>query len=368
MSDLSDVLRYLQRFAPVHTAAEWDNVGLILGQSRGPVTRIMTCLTVTPAVVREAVDRQVSLIVTHHPVLFRATKKLTDTTPDGRLLLPLLQAGIAVYSPHTAFDNCPGGINDGLAARLGLTSVRPLRLRPAGKAFKLVVFVPVASVELVCDALFTAGAGVIGNYTECSFRTPGRGTFRGNEQSNPVIGERGQREQVSEERVEVLVPESKLTAVLAAMRAAHPYEEVAYDLYPLHVPSSTGEGRLGELPNPQPLGELAKRLKAELRPQVMQMIGEPARLIRRVAVTCGAAGECVGDAIRAEADLFVTGELRFHEGLQAEAAGLSVLLPGHYATERPAIEDLARLLANEFTTLEVFASETETDPFAQATA
>jgi dinuclear metal center YbgI/SA1388 family protein len=359
MLTVADFAAYLNTFAPLSLAAEWDNVGLLLGDSASPVTRVMTCLTITPEVVVEAIEHDVQLIVSHHPVLFKAVKKLTTHSAEGLLLLPLLKHNIAVYSPHTAFDNCIGGINDGLAARLGLTHIRPLRPRPAGKAFKLVVFVPVAALSQVSEAVFAAGAGVIGAYRECSFRSPGTGTFFGTESTNPAVGQKGVREEVAEERLEVVVPEGKISAVVSAMRAAHPYEEVAFDIYPLHTLPNGGEGRIGELAEAVSLRELAAKLPRD----ILQVVGSPEARISRVAVACGAAGEYLSDAIRAGADAFVTGELRFHDGLTAQAAGVAVLVPGHYATERPAIEDLATRLAIEFPTVPVFASRTERDPF-----
>jgi dinuclear metal center YbgI/SA1388 family protein len=366
MPTVADVAAFLTRFAPTALAADWDNVGLLLGDARGAADRVVTCLTVTPEVVAEAVADGADLIVSHHPVLFRGAKKLASNTPDGRLLLPLLRAGVAVYSPHTAFDNCPGGINDGLCRRLGLTGVKPLRPKDGPRECKLVVFVPEADLGKVSDAVFAAGAGVIGQYEQCSFRVPGTGTFYGTESTNPVVGQKGRREEASEYRLEVVVPEGKLEAVVAAMRAAHSYEEVAFDVIPLRPSKSGGEGRIGELPSPVSLGELARTAKAALSATVVQVVGETENPVKRVAVACGAAGEFLSDALAAKADVFVTGEVRFHDGLTASAAGLGLILPGHHATERPGVEDLAARLAGEFPTATVWASRRERDPFGVA--
>jgi len=186
MPTVAEFAAYLERFAPCATAAEWDNVGLLLGDPAANVSRVMTCLTVTPDVSAEAVREGVNLVVSHHPILFRGAKKLTTTTPDGQAVLPLLRAGIAVYSPHTAFDNCHGGINDGLCWRLGVANAVPLRPREARRQCKLVVFVPAADLQKVSDAVFAAGAGVIGQYNECSFRLAGTGTFYGTDSTNPT--------------------------------------------------------------------------------------------------------------------------------------------------------------------------------------
>jgi len=363
MPTVADVRAYLDRFAPPALAADWDNVGLLLGDDAAEVDRVLTCLTVTPPDVAEAVAERAGLIVTHHPILFRGAKRLSTATPDGRLVWPLARAGVAVYSPHTAFDNTAGGINDSLARRLGLTSVRPLRPRTGEPRYKVVVFVPDADLAKVSDALFKAGAGVIGHYEECSFRLPGTGTFFGTDSTNPTVGQKGRREDVSEWRLEVVCPEAKLAGALAAMRAAHSYEEPAFDVYPLKGgPGDGGEGRVGEISGPPSLAEFASRVKQELRAGGVQVVGEPKRPIRRVAIACGAAGEFLSDAARAKADVFLTGEARFHDYLSAQDRGVALVLPGHYATERPAVEELAARLQAEFAGLTVWASRGETDP------
>ncbi len=362
MPTIADVAAALDRFAPTQTAAEWDNVGLLLGDRAGAVERIMTCLTITPDVVEEAVRERVSLIVSHHPILFRGAKQLTADRGDGRIVLPLARAGIAVYSPHTAFDNCPGGVNDILCRRLGIGSAVPLRPREGPREFKLAVYVPDSDLAKVSDALFEAGAGVIGQYTQCSFRVPGKGTFYGSDETNPAVGQKGRREEVEEWRLEVVVPESKVAAAVRAMRAAHSYEEPAFDIYQLKAGLSGGEGRMGELSQPTTLGELAERVKSALAAASVQIIGDLSQKVRRVALACGAAGEYLSDSIRSNADTFLTGEMRFHDALTARSARIGVLLPGHYATERPGIEELAEKLAADWPGVAVWASRDESDP------
>jgi putative NIF3 family GTP cyclohydrolase 1 type 2 len=191
----------------------------------------------------------------------------------------------------------------------------------------------------------------------------GTGTFFGTDGTNPTIGQVGRREEVSEWRLEVIVPESKVRAVIAAMRTAHSYEEPAFDVYPLVEPKFTtsGEGRIGER-NAITLGEFATLVKSSLHANTVMMVGDPSKLVRRVAIACGAAGEFLNDAIRAHADVFVVGELRFHDALTAESANVGVLVPGHYATERPAVDDLATRLTTVFPSCEIWASRRETDP------
>ncbi len=363
MLTVATVVDYLDQFAPRDLAAEWDNVGLLLGERSAAVERLMTCLTVTPDSAADAIAQRANLIVTHHPILFRGIKRLTDATPDGHMLLQLARAGVAVYSPHTAFDNTRGGINELLARRLALTDIVPLRRAATPGPMKVVVFVPEKDLGRVSDAMFAAGAGHIGEYRECGFRVAGIGTFFGSDAANPTIGQKGRREEVNEWRLEAVCPAGCIEAVVAAIRQAHSYEEPAFDLYPLQAPpSGRGEGRLGSLPRSQPLSELASAVKAALHSGPVQMIGDPQRPVQRVAIVCGAGGEMLSDAIRARADVLLTGELRFHDYLHARAHGLALILPGHYATERCCIEELAERLRGQFPQLHVWASAHETDP------
>jgi dinuclear metal center YbgI/SA1388 family protein len=363
MLSLSAVLDHLAQLAPTHLAADWDNVGLLLGDRAATVSRIMTCLTVTPESAGEAIDRRADLIVTHHPILFRAVKRLTGDSAEGRMLLGLARAGVAVYSAHTAYDNSAGGINDLLARKLGLVEVDALRSGTGPRRTKLVVFVPESDLARVQDALFAAGAGRIGEYSECSFRLAGTGSFRGSDASNPTVGQKGRREEVSEWRLEVVCPDSQLKDIVAAMRRAHSYEEPAFDLYPLTpAPPGAGEGRMGILPAPLPLRDLATRVRQMLNCGPVQTVGEPGGEVRRVAIVCGAGSELMPDALRARADVLLTGEMRFHDYLAARAQRLALVLPGHHATERCGVEDLARRLQEKWPEAEVWASERERDP------
>jgi dinuclear metal center YbgI/SA1388 family protein len=363
MLTVGAVLAFLEHLAPLDLAADWDNVGLLLGDRDREVRAVMTCLTVTPESAAEAVDAGAGLIVTHHPILFRGVKQLTAVTPEGRMLLDLARAGVAVYSPHTAFDNTRGGINDILAHRLELTDVTPLRRREGPRQCKVVVFVPDADLGRVSNALFAAGAGTIGQYSQCSFRLAGTGTFFGSDASNPTVGHKGRREEVSEWRLEAVCPESCVGQVIAAMRRAHSYEEPAYDVYPLRPAASPlGDGRLGKLQRPAPLGELVKQVKTVLAANQVQVVGETTRSVERVAVVCGAGGELLAGAVAAGADVLLTGELRFHDYLAARAHGLALVLPGHYATERCGVEELAARLQQQWPAIPVWASRREHDP------
>jgi dinuclear metal center YbgI/SA1388 family protein len=357
----------LEAVIPSGLAAEWDNVGLLLGDPATVVGRILTCLTLTPEVAAEAVEGGYQLVVTHHPILFRGAKRLTSATSEGQIVLALARQGVAVYSPHTAFDNAPGGINDRLAELAGLIDVEPLRRGDGPRQCKVVVFVPDADLGKVSAAMFAAGAGTIGEYRECGFRVAGTGSFFGGADTNPTVGQKGRSEEVSEWRLEVVCPEAALDRVVAALRSAHSYEEPAFDIYPLRpAPSPHGAGRIGRLTTAIPLAEFAARVRTNLKCGPIQVVGDTARPVTRVAIACGAAGEFLADAVRAKADVFLTGEMRFHDFLAALAQGIGLVLPGHYATERFAVEELAVLLSRRWPGLHVAASQRESEPVTWA--
>jgi hypothetical protein len=244
-----------------------------------------------------------------------------------------------------------------------MIDVVPLRRRDETRKCKVVVFVPENDLAKVSDAMFAAGAGIIGQYEQCSFRLVGTGTFYGTESTNPTVGEKGRREDVGELRLEVVCPEVILTGVISAMRKAHSYEEPAFDVYPLKaLPASGGEGRVGNLPNAAPLRELAATIRRLTDAGPTQVVGDLDRSVKRVAIACGAAGEFLSDAARANADVFFTGEMRFHDYLSAESQGIALVMPGHFATERPAVVELVARIKGEFATVKVWASQHEVDP------
>jgi dinuclear metal center YbgI/SA1388 family protein len=363
MAHWHQVIETLAAIAPLELAADWDNVGVLIGSRRNTVERVMTCLTVTPVTAQEAIEAHADLIVSHHPVMFRAIKSLSGRDSQSFLLLQLIQAGVGVYSAHTAYDNAPGGINDLLADGIGLSKASPLRAVDA--RCKLVVFVPEESLAAVSDALFKAGAGRIGRYRECSYMSPGTGTFFGDESTSPAVGRRGTRENVAEYRLEVICPKAQLGAALAALQRSHPYEEPAYDVYPLlkSAGDSGGEGRCGELVPTQSLGQIADRLKTLVGAKPINMVGAADKLVERAAIVCGSGGDFTKDAIQRGAQVLITGEIRFHDALLAEAHQLAVIALGHYPSERFAMDKFADRLSAQLPKVSVWASKTEQDPF-----
>jgi dinuclear metal center YbgI/SA1388 family protein len=365
MTRILDVSAWMQDFAPLHLAESWDNVGLLWGDPESPVGRVMTCLTVTPESADEAIADRAELIVSHHPVLFRPVQKITADRTEVGFLWRLARAGVAIYSPHTAFDNTKGGINDGLAARLGLSEVAALRPAPPSARYKVVVFAPGGDRDVVLNAAFDAGAGRIGAYEQCSFATGGYGTFFGTEGTNPTVGEAGRRERVREQKVEFVCPGQRLAAVLAAVRVAHSYEEPAIDVFPLHPDSAEpGIGRLGRLPEMMTLGAFAGLVVEVLKANVVQVAGDRSRPIRRVAIACGAGDDFLKDAEAAGADVLLTGEARFHRAIEAGSRRVGLVLAGHFATERPGVEDLAERISAAFPGVKAWASRRETDPLS----
>lgn len=363
MTTVHEICRYLHEVAPLSLAEDWDNVGLLLGDEASDVVRIITCLTLTPDVAEEAITTGARLIVAHHPILFKPVKQLTGATSEGRMLLKLMRHGIAVYSPHTAYDNSATGINQQLAELLDLTEIAPLRPRLAGEQTKLVTFVPEGQLDAVRQAIWNAGAGVIGNYRECSFNLRGVGTFHGSDDTNPAVGQAGRLEQIDEVRVEIVCPASRVSHAIDALRNAHPYEEPAIDVIPLKaLPDGSGAGRYGRLRQPISLAELNRLVRDRLRQPHLQFVGNPSARIDKLAIACGAAAEFLRDAHRTGCQALLTGEARFHACLEARDLGVAMILPGHYATERPAMETLAGRLRDRFPGLLATASEKEQDP------
>lgn len=366
MTPLVDLLRHLETIAPLGLAEPWDNVGLLVGDRSTSVARTMLTIDYTDAVAAEARSAGCQLVISYHPVIFEGHKRLTADRPT-RLVFDAIRNGISIYSPHTALDVAEGGTNDVLADTLSLTSRKPLRCQEAKPThYKLVTFVPIDSIDRVSDALFAAGAGTIGsigNYTHCSFRTPGTGTFMGNEGSNPAVGVRGRLERVDEVRLEVLVEKSHELAAIEALRKSHPYEEVAFDLQVLaSFAAPTGIGRVGRLPSEITLEMVGNLLKRALGVDRLLMAGDKNAMIKTAAVCAGAGGDLLRDAITHKADLFITGELRHHSVLEALRAGMNVLCTLHSNSERLTLSHLAGKLRSAFPDVGFILSTTDRDP------
>lgn len=369
---LADVVAALERRFPPSLAESWDAVGLVAGDPEAPVARVHFAVDATEAVVTEALAARADLLVAHHPLFLRGTSSVAATSPAGRIVHRLITGGCGLLTLHTNADSADPGVSDALAAAVGLSDTSPLQ-SVAEPLDKVVTFVPLADAERVLDALAEAGAGRIGDYDRAAFTVAGTGTFRPLAGASPHIGEIGRVEEVAEIRLEMVLPRRLRRGVIAALRRAHPYEEVAFDLIELaDVPGRTGLGRVGDLPQPQPLRAIADRLAAALppTPAPIRVAGDPDRAIRTIAVCGGAGDSLIGAATAAGADLFVTADLRHHPTLDAVAAGMALIDAGHYATEQlwlsAAAAELAADLAGAGSTVETHVSEICTDPWTFA--
>jgi dinuclear metal center YbgI/SA1388 family protein len=365
MTLLRDVVTALDTLTPPALAEKWDNVGLLVGDRSQHVTRALLCIDYTPDVAQEARELKYDLVIAYHPPIFEGLKRLTDDR-STELLIDALRRGVAIYSPHTALDVAEGGTNDVLADLLSLGNRRALRLRETRPTHhKLVVFVPVDAVDRVSNALFAAGAGTIGDYTRCSFRTRGQGTFLGGPGTTPAVGKAGEFEVADEVRLEVLVEIGRVERVLEAMKRTHPYEEVAFDLQVLTAPQpDVGIGRIGTLPSEITLEMLTNLLKRGLGVDRLLVAGEPDQMIKQVALCAGAGGELLTDAIAKKADLYLTGELRHHDALRARHAGVCVICTLHSNSERVALAHYVRRLGEALPAITFQMSQRDRDPFS----
>lgn len=338
------ICRAMDAWAPQSLAYEWDRVGLQIGEPGQPVKRVLTCLTVTAAAVARAERFKADMIVAHHPILFSPLKTLRTNDPHTRLCLRLVAANIACFAAHTNLDVAPGGVNTLLAETLGLREIAPLIPIPRAAQVKLVTFVPESHLPPLRTALCEAGAGQIGNYTECTFTTPGRGTFRPGVGANPFSGRAGMLNEETEVRLETLVPKARLSSVLQALRATHPYEEPAFDIVNLENRDNRfGLGARGCLEHPMGLRDFAESVRQALDLSHTRFVGDPKRPVSRVAV-CGGAGGGEIAAIPPDIDVYVTGDLKYHEADGAMERGLALVDAGHDGTERNIAGAIARYL------------------------
>jgi dinuclear metal center YbgI/SA1388 family protein len=361
----------MEAIAPTRHAASWDNVGLVLGGREWPLRSLLLTIDATHAVLDEAEACGASAIVAYHPPLFAPQRSLTDATPAGRIALRAAAAKIALHSPHTALDAAPGGLCDWLAEAFGGGRVAPLEPAsdlPASEETKLVTMCPAEAVDAVRAALGAAGAGRIGNYDECSFELRGQGTFLGNESANPAVGASGVLERVEEVRLEMVCPRSSLAAAIAALRAAHPYEEPPIEIYPLDARprGDAGQGREIALAAPIALSAAVAMVKERLGVPGLR-VAAPAGLdarVTRVALCPGAGGEMLAGSLARGCDLFFTGEMRHHDVLAASERGCAVILAGHTNTERPYLPVLAQRLGAALEGVAVAISSADRWPLA----
>jgi len=363
-----DIATALDQIAPPQLAAEWDNVGLLIGEPDKTVRKLMLCIDLTPEVLAEARAVKAQMVMAYHPPIFKPVERVrADLQPA---VYEAVRAGVAVYSMHTALDAAPGGTNDVLAEAVGIAAPKPLEPRDLPGMCKVVVFAPPDDLSAIADAAFAAGAGRIGNYYDCAFFCHGIGVFCGEPSARPSLGKPGRHEAIEEMRLETVAPRRLAPAVVAAVQAAHSYETPRIDVLPLEqYPPGCGMGRVGELAKPVTASALISRIKKALGVPKVQVAGGPkgkaaGPKVKIVACAAGSAGGLFRSAVAAGATLYVTGEMRHHDALAARQAGLTVVCVGHSNSERIALAKLATRLEKLCGKLSVAVSKKDIDPFA----
>ncbi|MHB1419241.1 MAG: Nif3-like dinuclear metal center hexameric protein [Bacillota bacterium] len=367
MVECQNITDIVERLAPISMAATWDSVGLTIGSPGSEVSRVLVALDVTEDVLEEALAKQVDLIISHHPLFLQPLKDIRYDLPQGRLLRKIIASGLMLYTAHTNLDVARGGVNDLLAACLGIEQSKVLSIEGYEKLYKIVVFIPQGHEKLVRDAMTEAGAGWLGNYSHCTFQTAGAGTFLPRQGSKPFIGEIGDLEKVEESRLETIVPAACLQRVVDKMLEVHPYEEVAYDIYPLaNKGQPYGLGRVGLLARPMTLQDFADKIKESLGVKEVRVVGEKDGLVQKIAVCGGSGGSLMEQAANAGAQVFVTGDVKYHQAQEAAAYDLRVVDAGHFATEYPVIPYLVTYLQHELDRrhagVEVIIAQANADP------
>jgi dinuclear metal center YbgI/SA1388 family protein len=358
---VSDCLHVLENLAPTAFQESYDNSGLILGTPEKEVSGVMTCLDLSMQVISEAISQKCNLIIAHHPFIFAPLKRINPDSRTGQLIWHLIQSDIAVIAVHTNFDNVKGGINQHLANRLNLLNTRFLEPRK-GLLRKLVTFCPVDYSETLRKAICDAGAGNIGNYDQCTFNAEGFGTFRANEKASPFVGKKNQLHRETEVRIETIFPAYKQNDVLSALLKAHPYEEVAYDIYPLENTSElAGSGIVGDLKEKLTKPRFFEFLMKSLKCSDLRYCDGNSTTISRVAICSGSGSFLINRAIASGAQAFVSADLKYHD-FQENEGRILLVDAGHFETEI-GVKDLIRIaLLEKFPNFAVFASKKEKNP------
>ena len=358
---IKEIVSALERFAPLPLQDGFDNAGLQIGLTEAEATGALLCLDVTEAVIDEAIMLGYNLIISHHPLIFKGYKSITGKDYVERCILKAIKNDIVIYSAHTNLDNTQGGVNYKIAEKIGLKNVRILSEKE-DSLLKLVTFVPVVYADKVRKALFDAGCGSIGNYDSCSYNQEGEGTFRALQGANPFCGELGELHAEKEIRIETILPAFKKTSVLQALLEAHPYEEPAFDFYSLtNSWKQAGAGVIGELETPETELEFLKRIKKIFEVGCVKHNKLSGRLIEKVALCGGAGAFLLPQAIASEADVFLTGEVRYHDYFGHENDILIAEI-GHYESEQYTKEIFYSIIRDLFPNVELQLSKVNTNP------
>lgn len=358
---LAEITSCIEAFAPLAYQESYDNAGLICGYPSMEITGALICLDSTEAVLDEAIEKGFNLVVAHHPIVFSGLKKFNGKNYIERVIIKAIKHDIAIYVAHTNLDNVQLGVNAKFAERLGLfnTSI----LAPKSNTLKkLITFCPVKHAGEVRKALFSGGAGSVGDYSECSFTTVGKGTFKAGKGTNPFVGTEGVQHQEDEERIEVVYPaylENKLVGVL---KQAHPYEEVAFDLVAIsNKNAEIGSGMIGELPNEMLVADFFKMLKIEMKAEGIRYTNPHKTKVKKIALCGGSGSFLLNSAIAQQADVFVTADFKYHQFFDADKKVIIADI-GHYETEQFTMELFYEILTKKFNTFAILISRINTNP------
>lgn len=359
--NIKDVVSFLEQLAPPALQEHYDNAGLITGNKEWACTGIICTLDVTEEVINEAREKNLNLVVAHHPIIFKGLKKLNGSNYVERTVIAAVKNDIAIYAIHTNLDKMVKGVSNTMAQKLGLVNHRILK--PEKNLLqKLFTYVPVEHAQKVLNALFAAGAGNIGNYSECSFSVQGSGTFKGNNESNPFVGEKGLRHSEKEQKLEVIFPAYHQQKILEALQASHPYEEIAFDIISLENASKhTGLGIIGELENEMPALNFLQVIKNVFQLHVVRHTPIVNSNVKKIAVCGGSGSFLIQHALRQMADVYITADIKYHEFFDAEGK-MMIADIGHWESEQFTIDLLFDQLREEFTTFAVLKSQVKTNP------
>jgi dinuclear metal center YbgI/SA1388 family protein len=359
---VKEIVGFLSSVAPPSLQEGYDNAGLIVGDMNAEVSGILICLDSIESVIDEAIEKKCNMVVAHHPIVFQGLKSFNGKNYVERVIIKAIRNNISVYAAHTNLDNVfMNGVNAKIAEKLNLVNTRVLAPKN-GLLRKLNVFVPSKDVNKVSQALFDAGAGNIGNYSECSFLVNGKGSFKANEGANPVLGKVGNRHYEEEQKIEVVFEKYKQNKIVNALINAHPYEEVAYDVIALENKlEKVGSGIVGDLKVPEDAIAFLKRVKRQMRTECIRYTGLGKKKIKRIAVCGGAGSFLLNNAISANADIFITADYKYHQFFDAENR-IIIADIGHYESEQYTIELFYELLTQKFCNFAIYCTEINTNP------
>jgi dinuclear metal center YbgI/SA1388 family protein len=334
---IKELLDILDKIAPFSLQESYDNSGIQFADLEAPIIKILLALDLTLEILEEAIENKANIILTHHPLLFTPLKQITKQ--NNPLLFQTITNQINLLALHTNYDLAENGLNDYVANLLGITKIAPLK-SSLEKIYKFAVYAPIQESDRISQAIFEAGAGKIGKYTETSFKIKGEGTFKPMEGATPFVGKIGKRELVEEIKIETIVPERNLEGVIEAMKKAHPYEEPAYDIYELKIKQSYGIGIWGETNKEVELTEFSLQVKNKLQASYIRLIKSNHRPIKKVALCCGGGNSLLEQVGRIDADLYLTGDINYHSALRAKELDLNILEIEHFDTEKFFVEAL----------------------------